>query len=66
MSEVGTVERAFELARSGECANVREIRDRLKEEGFSHVMEHLDGAFIKRQLSELIKAARTAESAFEN
>jgi hypothetical protein len=61
----GTVERAFALASSGECASLPEIRARLMKEGFSQVMEHLDGPSIKRQLSELIKAARPAEPAAE-
>jgi chitinase len=52
-----TVERAFELARSGECRNVAEIERQLKAEGFDGVAQHLQGAAIKKQLRELCQAS---------
>lgn len=57
MSQVGTVERAFELARSGTCTNVSEIRAALEKEGFPDIVGHLGGLGTRRQLSAAIKAA---------
>ena len=56
MTETGTVERAFELARSGQCHNVSDVRSALKAEGFTGVSEHLAGPSIQRQLRALIQA----------
>ncbi len=52
-----TVERAFELARSGTFANVYEISRQLKREGYDRVAAHLSGSEIKRQLLAVIKAS---------
>ncbi len=57
MPQIGTVERAFELAKSGACHNVGDIRQRLKQEGFSSYEEHLAGVSIKKQLLALMKPA---------
>jgi hypothetical protein len=53
-----TLERAFELARSGECATVADIRVRLKRERFEAVEAHLQGQSIQRQLRRLCDEAR--------
>ncbi len=53
-----TLERAFELARSGECASTAEIRLRLKREGHDQVEAHLQGPSISRQLRLLCEEAR--------
>ena len=53
-----TLERAFELARSGECATVADIRLRLKRERFDSVEAHLQGQSIQRQLRRLCDEAR--------
>jgi hypothetical protein len=45
---------------------VQEIRSRLRKEGFSDVIEHLEGRGIRRQLSALIKAARRTRKAIED
>ena len=56
------LERAFELARSGEYAGVAEIRKQLKAEGLSALQ--LSGPSLGRQLRDLCQAARqTPESA---
>ena len=52
-----TLERAFELARSGECANTAEIRQRLKRERYDSVEAHLQGPSINRQLRLLCEEA---------
>ena len=54
-----TLERAFELARSGEFANVTEIKQRLKEE--DHDWRQLEGSpGLARQLRKLCEVARRA------
>ena len=53
MSALQTLERAFELARSGVCANNTDIRRRLKKEGYALVGEHLSAPSVKRQLRDL-------------
>ena len=56
-SPPSTLERAFELARSGECANTAEIRARLKSERHDQVEAHLQGPSINRQLRLLCEEA---------
>jgi hypothetical protein len=51
-----TLERAFELAKSGQCATVEEIRKRLNAEGF--VASQVEGKMLFKQLRELIGAAK--------
>ncbi|QPQ54239.1 hypothetical protein IC614_07655 [Allosphingosinicella flava] len=58
-----TLERAFALARSGECASVADIRARLKQERHDQVEAHLAGAAINRQLRALCGEARRSELA---
>ncbi|HEX8215064.1 MAG TPA: hypothetical protein VF582_06280 [Allosphingosinicella sp.] len=57
MNGLSTVERAFELARSGECANIQELQRRLKREGFGLAMAHLASPSLRKQLVTLIKEA---------
>jgi hypothetical protein len=45
-----TVERAFELARSGEFSTVQDIKRRLRDEGFAGINEHIAGRTIFHQL----------------
>ena len=53
-----TLERAFQLARTGECLNLSEIRQRLKRERHDQVDAHLQGHAIGRQLKALCEEAR--------
>lgn len=53
----GTIERAFELARSGECGTVAEIEKRLNAECYEDVYEHLNGLFTRTQLREAMARA---------
>jgi hypothetical protein len=52
------IERAFQLARSGECRTLGEIHQRLRREQYSQTSEHLSGRLIKAQLSKLMEQAR--------
>ena len=55
--QLSTVERAYQLARSGTCRNVEDIRRRLTSERYESVQAHLSGVSIKRDLLALCKAA---------
>jgi hypothetical protein len=50
------LERAFELAKSGEYATVELIRRKVSGEGYPR--DQLQGVSLRRQLKELILAAR--------
>jgi hypothetical protein len=51
------LERAFQLARSGTVAGLTEIIRSLEREGYSATQ--IEGPLLRRQLTDLIKAART-------
>ncbi len=53
-----TLERAYELARSGECSGVADIRDTLNKERFSDVAGQLYGPTIQKQLTRICREAR--------
>jgi hypothetical protein len=58
MSEPPTmIERAIQLAQSGKCISVNDVRQRLRREGYVGVGTELAGIAINRQLVELIHAA---------
>lgn len=63
MTNSTTLERAFELARSGGCASVQDIRRRLKSEGYDQVEAHLAGPSLGKQLRRLCEEARKAAEA---
>lgn len=58
VNDIGTVERAFELAKSGECDSVADIRRRLMQEHRSNIDAHLTGGSIRRQLMQEIAIGR--------
>lgn len=53
---VTSLERAFEMARSGKFATVADIKKQLNIEGFS--ASQVTGRVLSRQLKELIRAAQ--------
>ncbi len=57
-----TLERAFQLARTGECLNLQEIKQRLKSERHDQVEAHLQGHSISRQLRALCEEARRSRT----
>ena len=61
MQSKTTIERAFELAKSGACATIKEIRLRVKAEGYSG--DQLYGPVLIRQLRELCRSAKPDGSA---
>lgn len=56
VGRIGAVERAFQLARSGECRSVNEIRKQLLREQWEQVEMHLSGKLIRAQLQKVLKA----------
>jgi hypothetical protein len=55
-SNTTSLERAFELARSGNCIYFSDIVEHIKSEGYS--VEQLHGASLKKQLLELIEKSK--------
>jgi hypothetical protein len=53
---ISVLERAFQLASSGECSSVPEIRKRLKDEGWPD--HQIIGQMLVKQLQGLIEAAQ--------
>ena len=51
------IERAFQLARSGECRTLDELKGRLRREQHGSVDQHLGGMAIKAQLKKLMADA---------
>ncbi|WP_230781800.1 hypothetical protein [Sphingomonas sp. Leaf37] len=62
-SEISTVERAFQLARTGACHSVNDIRERLLREGHANVVSHTSGMSIKKQLNAILAARGVTRSA---
>lgn len=56
MLGVGTIARAFEIAREGNCESIDDIRRQLEREQYQCVRVHLSGALTKKQLGESLKA----------
>lgn len=54
---MSTVERAFDLARAGDCRTVDDIRRILVAERYEGVLSHLTGPSIVRQLKTEMTAA---------
>jgi hypothetical protein len=54
--KMSALERAFQLAKSGSVARLTEIASSLNREGYS--ASQIEGPLLKRQLADLIKAAR--------
>jgi len=50
------LERAFQLAKSGQVSDLSEIRKALDREGYSG--NQIEGPVLKRQLADIIKSAR--------
>lgn len=55
-----TIERAYQLARTGEYPGINEIRAQLKAEGYADYMTQLEGGGIKSALRKLWLEAKRA------
>ena len=56
------VAKAFELARSGDYADLHDIEVQLKREGYSGILMHLNSPSLRKQLRGIVKEAYTAKS----
>jgi hypothetical protein len=56
IDRITTLERAFELARSGDCASIGEVREKLAAEGYS--LHQLTGPTLLKQLRTLCTASQ--------
>jgi hypothetical protein len=63
MSSRNTIERAFELARSGEYQSIQDLERQLRSEQYEAVPQHLQGPSIRKELQALMRAARTRVAA---
>jgi hypothetical protein len=59
-SRSSTVERAYQLARSGQFRTVSEIKIRVRAEGYYDAVAQLEGRAISADLRRLLAAAREA------
>jgi hypothetical protein len=58
------LERAFDLAKSGACSSIDDLRHCLKLEGYS--LTHIVGPSLYRQLRALIHESRAQESTLQD
>jgi hypothetical protein len=54
MPAYSAIERAFQVAGSGECQSLEDIRALLKREGYSNATEHTSFPVVRRQLKDLM------------
>ena len=63
MDRQSLIERAYELAKSGEFENVDALGKRLEYEGYTDVAAHLDGySSLRRELRTLCLQSRAARA----
>ena len=64
-SDIPILQRAYQLARSGACTNVSDVRRQLKQEGYEgqSIDGHTFGLGMRRELQRLIRQAREPGSA---
>jgi hypothetical protein len=58
----GVIERAFQIAKSGDVANMAELRKKLAAEGYTNNASVLIGRSVVSQLSRMISEARIARA----
>ena len=60
MTRPTAIERAYALARSGQCGGIQDIKKRLRAEGYTAAEAHLFGATLTTALRKLCAEARAA------
>ncbi len=58
MTEKSIIERALELARTGDFLTLSQIKPVLTQEGFTHVHEHFLGLALRREIKTACHLAR--------
>jgi hypothetical protein len=62
MNQVPIVERAFQVARSGTCASIQDVRVALRAEGYGAVDQHITGS-LGKQLKAICQSHAAPEPA---
>lgn len=62
LDQTHIIQRAFQLARQGNCFSVDDIRVTLTKEGYESVPQHMAGPELIRQLRAIIAAAKAPEA----
>ncbi len=65
MNRVSTIERAFQLARSGECDSIESVQHQLEREDYTQVTLHLGGSLIRKQLRQAFARAKAEAAVVE-
>ncbi len=63
--KLGTIERAFQLARTGNHPHCEAIAAQLRSEGYESVANHFASALLKKQLLLICREAIAAPEAVE-
>ncbi len=58
MYPTNLIERAYQLARTGDFAKLEHIERKLTREGYTAVADHLSGRMLRRELNDMMRAAR--------
>jgi hypothetical protein len=61
----GIIERAFQLARSGDYSSMEDLKRRLAREGYEAVSAHLSGRLTRDQLTGMMAEAARRSAAAE-
>lgn len=61
MERPGVVQRAFEIAKSGQVASVAALHAQLTQEGYENTAQALAGRSVSNQLARMIVEARTVK-----
>jgi len=61
--QIPIIERAYQLARSGTCATVSEIKAMLKAEGYAYIEHELAGPALHASLRAACVASRAGDAA---
>lgn len=51
-----TIERAYQLAASGDCRTIGDVKEGLRRDGYGSIQDHLHGLTITRALQKLCNA----------
>lgn len=62
MRPAGTIERAYQLAKTGPCNTVEEIRKQLRREQYSSIDAHLSGKATTAHLIQLCRQRLSMEA----
>ena len=59
---MGIIGRAYQLAKSGDCHDIKDVERRLRAEHFDAVLQHLNSPTLRRELMALVRASGHAKS----